>query len=175
VRQNDAICGWGFIGNDAMNIQIIPADAKVFFTVCHRGGDNLLHGPAAAFGSEFQQSISASVDVFSRTRSMTRRTFWAEMGYERAWAKISCAWLTALPDFLLSHMTTEGTCRGEFTQAVTHHILGNIDGYMPATIMNSNRVTHHLGKNHAGAAPGANDLFSPRSFMFQFSSAVSGR
>jgi hypothetical protein len=52
-------------------------------------------------------------------------------------------------------MTAECTCRGEFAQAVTDHVFGNIDRHMAASVVDRDRVSHHLGEDHRGAAPGA--------------------
>lgn len=45
---------------------------------------------------------------------------------------------------------------GKFTQAMTHHIFGDVNGYMPAAIMHRDGVSYHLGEDCARPAPGAN-------------------
>jgi hypothetical protein len=55
-------------------------------------------------------------------------------------------------------MAAEMAGWGKFTQLMAYHIFGDIDGYMPPTIVNGDRVTNHLWKNGAGPAPGANDF-----------------
>jgi hypothetical protein len=42
---------------------------------------------------------------------------------------------------------------------MTEHILCDIDWDMPAAIMDSDCVPHHLGKDRARATPGPDDLF----------------
>ena len=59
-------------------------------------------------------------------------------------------------------MTAEGARRGEFTQTVADHVLGNLDRHVAASIMNGDSVPHHLGKYHTGAAPCTNN------FLFAF-------
>jgi hypothetical protein len=65
---------------------------------------------------------------------------------------------------------TPEVARGcKLTQAVSHHVFGDVNGYMPATIMYSNGMTYHLGKDGARPAPGANHLlfaFGIHSFNF---------
>jgi hypothetical protein len=63
------------------------------------------------------------------------------------------------PNPLFSDVSAESASRGELSQAVSNHILGYVDGHMATTIMDSDGMTHHLRKNHAGAIPGANNLF----------------
>ena len=55
-------------------------------------------------------------------------------------------------------MTAESACRSELAQPVPHHILGNVDRYMAASVVNGNRMSHHLGENDARATPGADNL-----------------
>jgi len=45
---------------------------------------------------------------------------------------------------------------GKFTQAVSHHVFGDVDGHVPAAIMHGNGVSHHLREDRARSAPGAN-------------------
>jgi len=45
---------------------------------------------------------------------------------------------------------------GEFTQAVTHHIFGDIDRHMTASVMDRNGMPQPSAENHARTAPGAN-------------------
>ena len=45
------------------------------------------------------------------------------------------------------------------------HVLRNVNRDMTAAIVNSNRVTDHLGEDCARPAPGAYHLLIPRSFM----------
>ena len=47
---------------------------------------------------------------------------------------------------LLTTMAPEGAGRREFTQLVSDHVLGDIHRNVTATIMNSNRMPHHLGE-----------------------------
>jgi len=47
---------------------------------------------------------------------------------------------------------------GKLTQAVTNHILCDIDRNMTTAIMNGYGVTHHLGEDHARSTPGANNF-----------------
>jgi hypothetical protein len=66
-------------------------------------------------------------------------------------------------------MTPERARGGEFTQAVTDHIFGDIDRYVPATIVDGDCVADHLGEDHAGAAPGAdNFLIAALVHLFDF-------
>jgi len=57
-----------------------------------------------------------------------------------------------------SHMAAESARRGEFAQSVADHVLGNIDRNVSTSIMNSDRVSNHLGENNACATPGPQDL-----------------
>ena len=63
-------------------------------------------------------------------------------------------------------MTTEQACRGEFAQTMSNHIVGDVNRDMAASVMNGDGMTNHLGEDCAGAGPGADDLFSPASFIF---------
>jgi hypothetical protein len=45
----------------------------------------------------------------------------------------------------------------KFTQAVSNHIFGDIDGHMSPTIMDSNSVSDHLREDGARPAPGPNN------------------
>src|SRR5215207_874415 len=63
---------------------------------------------------------------------------------------------------LSSHMTAEGARRGELTQSMTDHVFGNIDRHMPASVMDSDRVSNHLRKDHTGTTPCA------QHFLFAF-------
>ena len=50
-------------------------------------------------------------------------------------------------------MPTEEPRRRKFTQLVPHHILGDVYGYMAATIVNGDRVTDELRKHCRRARP----------------------
>jgi hypothetical protein len=66
-------------------------------------------------------------------------------------------------------VTSEVSRGGKLTQAVTHHVFGDVNGHMSAAIMHSDGMTYHLGKDGARPAPGANHLlltFGIHSFNF---------
>jgi hypothetical protein len=66
-----------------------------------------------------------------------------------------------LPSLLFLNMPAVGARRRKFAQAVPDHILGDVDRHMAASIMHSNGVPDHLGKDGAGTAPSADDLLLP--------------
>ena len=41
-------------------------------------------------------------------------------------------------------MTTEATCEGELSEAVTHHVLSNVHGDKFVTVMNCDSMTHEV-------------------------------
>jgi hypothetical protein len=41
---------------------------------------------------------------------------------------------------------------------VPDHIFRNVNGHVPAAIVHSDGMAHHLGEDGAGPAPGADDL-----------------
>jgi hypothetical protein len=51
-------------------------------------------------------------------------------------------------------MSTVRSSGRKFAQAMTDHILGDIDGHMPAAIMHRDCVSNHLGEDRARPAPG---------------------
>jgi hypothetical protein len=55
-------------------------------------------------------------------------------------------------------MSAEGPGGSELTQAVTNHILSDVDRHMAASIMDSNSVTYQLREDHAGPAPGPDNI-----------------
>ena len=46
----------------------------------------------------------------------------------------------------------------KLTKAMAHHIFGDVDRYMAATVMYCDRVAHHLGEDRAIPAPGSEHL-----------------
>src|SRR5687767_3347758 len=66
--------------------RLTPKFSSAFATA---EANNLRTGNAAALGTK--RSISnASFASLPRTRSTTRRTFWADIERKRSWARISC-------------------------------------------------------------------------------------
>src|SRR5579883_110325 len=51
-------------------------------------------------------------------------------------------------------MATKVACRGELTEFVPHHVLGDINGHMGLAVMHADRHSHHLGEDRRGARPG---------------------
>src|SRR5690606_26764765 len=100
----------------------------------------------------------ASTTFLPRTRSTTRRAFWAEVERLDKLAFISCAIPASLRRLFLN-MPAEPSGRGKFTKAMAHHIVSHINRHMTVTVVHSDGVTNHLGEDGAGAAPGADDLF----------------
>src|SRR5690606_31041402 len=109
-----------------------------------------------------RSTIRASSAPRPRTRSTTRRIFWADRGRYLAIARTSIALyrLTPLPSLLLDpDVAAEGACGGELAQLVPHHVFRDVDGHVAAAIMNRDGVPHHLREDGGGAAPGADHLF----------------
>lgn len=50
-------------------------------------------------------------------------------------------------------MTTEVTCRCEFTELVTYHVFGNVNRNKLITIVNGKGVANEFGSDHRSAAP----------------------
>jgi hypothetical protein len=67
--------------------------------------------------------------------------------------------MASLPLLLFHDMAAEHARGRKFTQAMPNHILGDVNGDMPAPVMNGNRMSNHLRENNTRAAPGPNDLF----------------
>ena len=59
-------------------------------------------------------------------------------------------------------MATERTRRGEFSQSVTDHILGDIDRHVATAIMHGNGMPHHLGEMTLARLQVRTTFFSPR-------------
>ena len=55
---------------------------------------------------------------------------------------------------LFVRMPTKQSSWSELSQLVAHHVLGDINGHVAPTIVHSNGVTHHLGKNRRSSRPG---------------------
>jgi hypothetical protein len=71
--------------------------------------------------------------------------------------------------FLLRKMATEHPGWSEFTQSMSDHILCYVYRHMPASIVHSDRMANHLGKDSAGPAPGTDDfLIAPFIHGFDF-------
>jgi hypothetical protein len=47
---------------------------------------------------------------------------------------------------------------GELAQPVPDHVLSDVNGNMPAAVMNGNSMSNHLGEDGARPAPGADNL-----------------
>jgi hypothetical protein len=56
-------------------------------------------------------------------------------------------------------MTSEGPCRGELSQLMADHILGNIHGDKPLSIMDGDCMADQFGKDHGAAGPCPDDSF----------------
>jgi hypothetical protein len=55
---------------------------------------------------------------------------------------------------LLVHMPTKQSGWSKLSQLVPHHVLGDVNGHMAPTIVHSNGVPHHLGKDRRSSRPG---------------------
>ncbi len=54
-------------------------------------------------------------------------------------------------------MAFEGSGRRKFTQLVSHHVLGNVDGNEFSSVVHSDRVPYHLRNDGRSARPGFDD------------------
>jgi len=73
-------------------------------------------------------------------------------------------------------MTAEVTGGRKFTQAMSDHVFGDINGHMTAAVMYGNGMPNHLREDGAVPAPGANDfLLTMGIHRFYSFSIVSGR
>ena len=59
-------------------------------------------------------------------------------------------------------MPFKGSSRGEFSQLVSYHILGDEDRYMPPSVMHSDGESQHLRDDGAGTGPCLDDRLLPR-------------
>ena len=58
------------------------------------------------------------------------------------------------PLFLVvAAVTTEGASRSKFSELVTYHVLGYVNGNKLVTIVHCDSVTHEVGRDHRGARP----------------------
>jgi len=62
----------------------------------------------------------------------------------------------------MSTMTPKGPGRGEFSQPMAHHILGDENGYELFPVVNGQRVTHQLGNDGRCSRPGLHHPFLVR-------------
>ena len=70
-------------------------------------------------------------------------------------------------------MSSEDTGRSEFTQLVSNHILGHIDGDEFVPVVNGDGEANEVGGNHRGAGPGLDGglfarLLGGENALFQF-------
>jgi len=70
-------------------------------------------------------------------------------------------------------MAAERASGSKFAQAVSNHILGDVDRHVAAAIMHGDGMPYHLGKDHARATPGSeNLLFAFRVHLFNFFASI---
>ena len=62
--------------------------------------------------------------------------------------------------FVALGVAAEGAGGSEFTEFMTDHLLGNIDGNVLFAVMNGDRVTDHIGNDCRGTGPSFNHLFT---------------
>jgi len=61
--------------------------------------------------------------------------------------------------FLTSRMSAERSRRGKFAKFMSHHVFGDEDFYVPATVVNHERVSNEFRNHGAGSGPGFDRLF----------------
>src|SRR5882672_8051806 len=79
----------------------------------------------------------------------------------RPWRSSAWSWRTwasATSRSLLPGMEPERARRGELAELVADHRLTHVDGYVLATVVHRERVTHHLGGDHRAPRPRLDDL-----------------
>src|SRR3954462_1703037 len=64
----------------------------------------------------------------------------------------------ALRVLLLAGVVAEGARRRELAELVSHHRLGDVHGHVLATVVDGDRVTHHLRDDRGTPRPGLDDL-----------------
>ena len=57
-------------------------------------------------------------------------------------------------------MAAKRSRRSELAKTVPNHVFGDVHGDMPPTIVDGDRQANHFGMNHAGPAPGPDDLLA---------------
>jgi hypothetical protein len=68
-------------------------------------------------------------------------------------------------------MAPEGSGGRELAQLVTHHVLADVDGDMPASIVNSDRMTDHLRENGRCPRPGLDNTLAHARTIHLFDSS----
>src|SRR4051794_30117065 len=93
---------------------------------------------------------TASFTDLPRTTSMTMRTLRGELRINFAVARTSMSSLSlfgAVHALGALDMALEEARQRELAELVTHHVLGDIDRHMAASVVNTNGVAHHLGEH----------------------------
>src|SRR5579884_2676979 len=65
----------------------------------------------------------------------------------------------------LGHVATKVTRGGELAQLVTNHVLADIDRYVPLSVVDRDRHSHHGGSNRRGTRPCSNDALLSRALQ----------
>ena len=77
--------------------------------------------------------------------------------------------------FVALGVAAEGAGGSEFTEFMTDHLLGNIDGNVLFAVVNGDRVTDHIGNDCRGPGPSFNHLFTALGVeFFDFFHQVAG-
>src|SRR3974377_505188 len=97
---------------------------------------------------------SAGPTGLPRTTSATRRHFCGEIRAWRSLAKVCMALLRRR--LAVAAVRFEGARRSELAELVPYHVLGHQHRHVIAAVVDRDRQTDHLGRDHRAAGPGLN-------------------
>src|SRR5690349_8425307 len=111
-------------------------------------------------------TFSAWSTGLPRTRSATRRPFWAERRTPRSVASVSIIASLPLPragrrgrrDLLVRRVTLERARQGELAELVTDHVLRHVDRDVLLAVVHGDRQPDEVGRDRRAARPGLDRL-----------------
>jgi hypothetical protein len=149
----------GYICKYPVDKHFIPTDTKVLLTIRHSGCYYFRNGKGGTVRYKFQNRESF-YHVFSAHKVYYPTNFLRGNTDITGMSNDICFHFQLTPSqSLLGDVSAKCPCGCKLTQLMPNHVLCYVNGDMPASIVYTYGVPHHLRENGAGTAPGTNDSF----------------
>ena len=147
------------VRNRGGHIEVVRVHAVVVLGIGDRASEQLEHGFGGSLGG-LHQVCSCGFHVFT-TNQVAKNDDFARRDTQvlqiSSSFHVSCVLLLCVGG-LAAGVAAEGPRRSKLAELVADHIFGDIDGYMTAAVMNSDRVAYEGGEDRGASGPGLEDL-----------------